>query len=65
MFTFLSWEVIFMKRIMKPGILMCSVLAQCALALACLTANSTCFFLSYQPDEPACLREMMAHRKEK
>lgn len=54
-----------MKRIMKPGILMCSVLAQCALALACLTANSTCFFLSYQPDEPACLREMMAHRKEK
>ena len=37
-------------------------LASLALALAQLTANSTCFFLSYQPDEPADLKEMISRQ---
>ncbi len=32
--------------------------APLALGLAVLTANSTCFCLSYQPEEPACLKKM-------
>lgn len=32
-----------------------TLLAALALTLATATANSTCFYLSYQPDEPATL----------
>lgn len=35
--------------------------APLALSLAILTANSTCFYLSYQPDEPAALKKMNLH----
>lgn len=54
-----------MKIMNKVPIFVCSLLAQCALSMAYFTAYSTCFFLSYQPDEPKCLREMMRHSKEK
>ena len=36
--------------------------APLALALAFLTSNSTCFFLSNQPDEPANLKEMISRQ---
>jgi len=32
-----------------------ALLAMLALTLAATTANATCFYLSYQPDEPASL----------
>ncbi len=35
-----------------------TIIAPLALALAVATASSTCFFLSYQPEEPACLKGM-------
>lgn len=34
------------------------IVAPLALTLAVMTANSTCFFLSYQPEEPKCLKDM-------
>jgi cyclic lactone autoinducer peptide len=37
---------------------MSKMVAPLALALAVLTANSTCFFLSYQPNEPERLKEI-------
>jgi hypothetical protein len=42
--------------------MMGAFLAPLALALAFLTSNSTCFFLSYQPDEPANLKEMISRQ---
>ncbi len=42
--------------------IMSAFFAPLALALALLTSNSTCFFLSYQPDEPANLKEMISRQ---
>lgn len=40
-----------------------TVVAPMALALAVFTANSTCLFFSYQPDEPEGLqRYKLGHR---
>lgn len=33
-------------------------LAALALLLATVTANSTCYYMSYQPDEPATLSKL-------
>lgn len=52
-----------MKKTLKAYMFLCTFFAQLALTMACFTSNSTCFFLSYQPDEPACLREMMNHKE--
>lgn len=52
-----------MKILKTAFIHLSSLAAPLALAMAFLTANSTCFFLSYQPDEPSGIREMMAQRK--
>lgn len=54
-----------MKKIKNPLLFLGAFFAPIALELAYLTANSVCFFLSYQPDEPASLREMAAHRSGK
>ncbi len=32
--------------------------APLALGLAILTGNATCFYCTYQPEEPACLKDM-------
>lgn len=42
--------------------MMSAFFAPLALALAFLTSNSTCFFLSYQPDEPSNLKEMISRQ---
>lgn len=52
-----------MKVIRIMFMKLCSMVAAVALVLASLTVNSTCFFLSYQPDEPTCVREMVLKRK--
>lgn len=52
-----------MKVIKSVFVRLSSVAAPLALAMAFLTANSTCFFLSYQPDEPACIRDMISTYK--
>lgn len=49
-----------MKVIKRVFIRLSAVAAPLALAMAFLTASSTCFFLSYQPDEPACIRDMIS-----
>lgn len=51
-----------MKTLKNKLCLMSVFLAPLALALAHLTSNSTCFFLSYQPDEPANLKEMISRQ---
>lgn len=51
-----------MKKIKNTLLWMTAFLAPLALELAYMTADSVCFFLSYQPDEPPCLREMASHR---
>lgn len=51
-----------MKTLKNTFRLMSVFLAPLALALAHLTSNSTCFFLSYQPDEPANLKEMISRQ---
>jgi cyclic lactone autoinducer peptide len=33
------------------------IVAPLTLALAIITANSTCYFFSYQPDVPQCLKK--------
>lgn len=50
-----------MKFLKYAFVKLSAVVAPLALALAVLTANSTCFFLSYQPDEPAKMCEMTEH----
>lgn len=47
-----------MKLVKNAFVQLSAVVAPLALMLAVLTANSTCFFLSYQPDEPAKMRQM-------
>ena len=32
--------------------------APLAMGLAILTANSACFYFTYQPEEPACLKKI-------
>lgn len=51
-----------MKKIGSTLLAMSAVLAPLALELAHLTANATCFYLSYQPEEPANLKEMIARQ---
>lgn len=51
-----------MKNLKNTLRLMSVFLAPLALELAHLTSNSTCFFLSYQPDEPANLKEMISRQ---
>lgn len=51
-------------RLLKTALIrLSSLAAPLALAMAIMTANSTCFFLSYQPDEPSCLHEIMAKQR--
>lgn len=45
-----------MKRLNKLFVLISHLAAPLALTLAILTANSTCFYLSHQPDEPDGLK---------
>lgn len=54
-----------MKYMKAAFVQLSAVVAPLALALAVLTANSTCFFLSYQPDEPANMRQLTAHYKKR
>lgn len=51
------------KRTKNLLLVLSAIVAPLALEVAYVTANSTCFFLSYQPDEPKCLQELMSLRK--
>lgn len=47
-----------MKKIIKQYAYKISgIIAPFALALAILTANSTCFYYTFQPNEPACMNK--------
>lgn len=35
--------------------------APVALGMALITGNATCFYCTYQPEEPACLKNMRFH----
>lgn len=54
-----------MKMFKTAFIRLSSLVAPLALAMAILTANSTCFFLSYQPDEPANMRQVTENYKKR
>lgn len=52
-----------MKRIKNFLSRSLTVVAPLALALAVFTANSTCLFFSYQPDEPEGLQRYKLRRR--
>lgn len=54
-----------MKFVKSTFVQLSAVVAPLALALAVLTANSTCFFLSYQPDEPDNMHQLTLHYKKR
>ena len=54
-----------MNKIIRKLFVISAIFAPIALQMAYFTANSVCFFLSYQPDEPASLREMRSERAQK
>lgn len=54
-----------MKFVKSAFVQLSAVVAPLALAIAVLTANSTCFFLSYQPDEPANMHQLTFNYKKR